>query len=98
MQQRHYPTAAAVPHTSQQIDEHVRRDTVQRAIAQVSPRLDRPGLDPAPAPEPALHLLGGIWTASCPTCGYQLATARTQERVERRAARRRCPVCHEDGR
>ena len=27
-----------------------------------------------------LHLLGGIWIASCPTCGYQLTTARTQER------------------
>jgi hypothetical protein len=93
MQQRHYPTAATMPHTSQQIDEHVRRDSVQRAIAQVSP-----GLDPAPVPEPALHLLGGIWIASCPTCGYQLVTARTQERCERRAARRRCPVCHEDGR
>jgi len=53
---------------------------------------------PQPAPtqppqEPALHLLGGIWIASCPTCGFQLATARTQPRVERRAARRICPVC-----
>jgi hypothetical protein len=27
-------------------------------------------------PEPALHLLGGIWIASCPTCGFQLTTAR----------------------
>jgi hypothetical protein len=26
-------------------------------------------------PEPALHLLGGIWIASCPTCGWQLTTA-----------------------
>jgi hypothetical protein len=25
-------------------------------------------------PEPALHLLGGIWIASCPTCGYQLTS------------------------
>jgi hypothetical protein len=49
-------------------------------------------------PEPALHLLGGTWIASCPTCGFQLATARTQPRCERRAARRRCPVCHQDGR
>ena len=48
-------------------------------------------------PEPALHLLGGIWIASCPTCGYQLTTARTQQRCERRAGRRRCPVCHLDG-
>jgi hypothetical protein len=43
----------------------------------VSPFLDRPGLDPAAQPEPALHLLAGIWIASCPTCGFQLATART---------------------
>jgi hypothetical protein len=49
-------------------------------------------------PEPALHLLGGIWIASCPTCGWQLTTARSQPRCERRAARRRCPVCHQDGR
>ena len=27
-----------------------------------------------PTPEPALHLLGGIWIATCPTCGYQLVT------------------------
>jgi hypothetical protein len=26
-----------------------------------------PGL---PAQKPALHLLGGIWIACCPTCGY----------------------------
>jgi hypothetical protein len=53
---------------------------------------------PAPAvlaQEPALHLLGGIWIASCPTCGFQLTTARTQERCEQRASRRRCPVCHQ---
>jgi hypothetical protein len=62
----------------------------------VSPFLDRPGLDPAPEPGPALHLLAGLWVASCPTCGYQLTSARSQERCERRAARRRCPVCHED--
>jgi len=49
-------------------------------------------------PERALHLLGGIWIASCPTCGWQLTTARTQVRCERRAARRLCPVCHQDGR
>ena len=48
-------------------------------------------------PEPALHLLGGIWIASCPTCGYQLTSARTQARCERRATRRLCPVCHLDG-
>ena len=48
-----------------------------------------------PAQEPALHLLGGIWIASCPTCGYQLTTARTQKRCERRAAHRTCPVCYQ---
>jgi hypothetical protein len=57
----------------------------------VSPFLHRPSLDPDP--EPNLQLLGGIWIASCPTCGYQLATARTQQRVERRAAGRVYPVC-----
>ena len=48
-------------------------------------------------PEPALHLLGGIWIASCATCGWQLTSARTQQRCERRATRRRCPVCHQYG-
>ena len=48
------------------------------------------------AQEPALHLLGGIWIASCPTCGYQLTTARTQQRCEQRASRRCCPVCRDD--
>jgi hypothetical protein len=62
----------------------------------VSLFLDRPGLDPSPAPELALHLLAGLWVASCPTCGYQLTSGRSQERCERRAARRRCPVCHQE--
>jgi hypothetical protein len=48
-----------------------------------------------PATSPALHLLNGRWVASCPTCGYQLATARTQARAERRGRRRLCPVCTE---
>jgi len=61
----------------------------------VSPGLHRPGLNPGPAPEPALHLAGGIWIASCPTCGYQLVTGRTQARVERKARTRTCPVCVE---
>jgi hypothetical protein len=61
----------------------------------VSPGLHRPGLDPAP--EPALHLLDGRWIASCPTCGCELASARTQERVERRAASRVCPICRPGG-
>ena len=26
-------------------------------------------------PEPALHLVAGIWIASCPTCGFPLSTA-----------------------
>jgi len=60
----------------------------------VSPGLDRPGLE-LEIPEPALHLLAGLWVASCPTCGFQLTSARTQQRCERRAARRRCPVCFE---
>jgi hypothetical protein len=51
---------------------------------------------PSP-PEPALHLLHGLWVASCPSCGFQLATARSQQRCERRANRRVCPVCHQDG-
>jgi hypothetical protein len=50
-----------------------------------------------PHPEPALQLVGGSWIASCPTCGWQLTTARTQQRCERRAAQRVCPVCHLDG-
>ena len=49
-----------------------------------------------PGPTPALHLLHGLWVASCPTCGYQLTSARSQARCERRAARRTCPVCRED--
>jgi hypothetical protein len=51
-----------------------------------------PGLDGQPA---ALHLLAGRWVASCPTCGFQLTSARSQAHCERRAARRTCPVCHE---
>jgi hypothetical protein len=43
---------------------------------------------PTPPPEPNLHLLGAVWIASCPTGWFQLATARTQQRVERRAAHR----------
>jgi hypothetical protein len=51
---------------------------------------------PTTSPPPALHLLAGLWVASCPTCGFQLASAHSQARAERRAARTRCPVCHED--
>jgi hypothetical protein len=59
-------------------------------------RLGTTDPDTPAAATPALHLLAGIWIASCPTCGYQLCTARTQARVERRSRRRRCPVCHQD--
>ena len=48
-----------------------------------------------PQPAPALHLLHGLWVASCPACGSQLASARTQARCERRSACRACPVCHQ---
>ena len=48
-----------------------------------------------PQPGPALHLVHGRWVASCPACGYQLASARTQARCERHATRRACPVCTE---
>jgi hypothetical protein len=49
-------------------------------------------------PQPALNLLHGLWVASCPSCGFQLATARSQQRAEHRGAQRVCPVCHEEGR
>jgi hypothetical protein len=58
------------------------------------PTPSAPAAPAVPAPEPALHLLHGLWVGSCPTCGFQLASARSQARCERRAARRRCPVCH----
>jgi hypothetical protein len=45
--------------------------------------------------QPALHLLAGLWVASCPACGFQLASARSQARCERKAARTSCPVCVE---
>jgi hypothetical protein len=52
-----------------------------------------PGLDGNQ--EPALHLLAGRWVASCPVCGFELATARSQARCERRSRQRACPVCHQ---
>ena len=36
-----------------------------------------------------------VFVRRCPTCGWQLTTARTQQRCERRAGRRLCPVCHQ---
>jgi cytochrome c2 len=50
-----------------------------------------------PKPGPALHLLHGRWVASCPSYGYQLATARSQERCDRQGRRRACPICQEVG-
>ena len=49
-----------------------------------------------PSPSRPCTCSRGIWIASCPTCGFQLTTARTQERCERRASRRTCPICRED--
>jgi hypothetical protein len=48
-----------------------------------------------PHPAPALHLVHGRWVASCPGCGYQLASSRSQERCDRRGRRRACPVCQQ---
>ena len=48
---------------------------------------------PAVPSPPALHLLHGWWTTSCPECGYELARSRDQEAAERAGERRRCPVC-----
>ena len=61
--------------------------------ASTHPTEGDPALD---GDQPALHLLAGRWVASCPTCGFQLTSARSQARCERRAARRLCPVCRED--
>jgi hypothetical protein len=55
----------------------------------------RVGLDPEPTI--ALHLDCGIWRASCTGCGFELAEGRRQDRVERKAAGRACPVCREVG-
>ena len=55
-------------------------------------------MHPAPYPthpQPALHLLHGLWVASCPTCGFQLTSSRSQQRCERRGRHRACPVCLE---
>jgi hypothetical protein len=78
------PDAAAAAITHHHCDPNA-------AIA--GPEDGAPALDDARPP--ALHLLAGLWVASCPTCGFQLTQARSQARAERRAARTRCPVCHE---
>ena len=54
----------------------------------------RPGTPSAPAAPPAaLHLVHGIWIASCPDCGHELGRSRDQETAERTGQRRRCPIC-----
>jgi hypothetical protein len=76
-----FAAAAAITH------HHCQPDTAMPAPEDRGPLVDeRP---------PALHLLAGCWVASCPACGFQLASAQSQARCERRAARTRCPVCHE---
>jgi hypothetical protein len=77
------PWAAAAAITHHRCDQ----DAAIAHAEEASPALD--------GDQPALHLLAGQWVASCPTCGFQLATARSQARCERRAARRRCPICHQ---
>jgi hypothetical protein len=78
-----YAAAAAITH------HHCDPDVAMPAVEDRGPALD-PQQPPA-----ALHLLAGWWVASCPSCGFQLASARSQARCERRAAPMRCPVCHE---
>jgi hypothetical protein len=56
----------------------------------------RPPTPSAPAAPPttfALHLLHGVWVASCPECGHELGRSRDQEAAERAGERRRCPIC-----
>ena len=54
------------------------------------PRPARPG--PSPRPAAALQLIRGRWIASCPRCGCELAAGWCQDRIERKATRRSCPV------
>jgi hypothetical protein len=77
-----WAAAAAITHHACDPDEAIARPE------EASSALD--GEQP-----PALHLLAGRWVASCPVCGFQLASAASQARCERRAARRVCPVCHQ---
>ena len=56
------------------------------------PGLRRVGLEDQPV---ALHLDCGVWRASCTGCGYELAEGRRQDRVERKARTRHCPICRE---
>ena len=54
----------------------------------------RVGLEPAPVP--ALHLVCGVWIASCSGCGYELVHHASQQRAEEQATGRRCPICDPD--
>jgi hypothetical protein len=78
------PSAAAAAITHHHCDP----DVAMPAVEDRGPAHDQE--------QPALHLLAGLWVASCPTCGFQLASARSQARCERKAARTSCPVCVED--
>ena len=56
-------------------------------------------MHPAPYPTPrplALHLVHGLWVASCPDCGYELGRSRDQAQAEHAGQRHRCPVCRPD--
>jgi hypothetical protein len=76
-----FAAAAAITH------HHCDPDTALAGPEDRGPTLDHQ--------QPALHLLAGWWVASCPTCGFQLAIARSQARCERKAAQTSCPVCVE---
>jgi hypothetical protein len=76
-----YAAATAITH------HHCQPTTAMPDPADGAAALDRQ--------QPALHLLAGWWVASCPACGFQLASARNQARCERKATRMRCPVCVE---
>jgi hypothetical protein len=54
----------------------------------------RPPTPTPPTVQPfALHLVHGVWIASCPECGHELGRSRDQEAAERGGERRRCPIC-----
>jgi single-stranded DNA-binding protein len=84
---------------SWQTEDGERRSAVEVQAEEdpdADPILPDPAGDPDPSrpgqpvgPAPAARHLDRLMP-------YQLATARTQERCERRASRRRCPVCRED--
>ena len=72
----------------------VRPDASEVSRRQPRPTPTRPR--PHPTQTAGLHLLDDWWIANCTTCGFVLAEGRRQDRVERKAARRLCPVCHLD--